>query len=147
MRESRGNEGGRILFSTTKTVNLCHPGAQLLRSGFISSSASDNPTVTETDSAKLMHVWQRLSFVFVSASLFLSWLIRASVRTNRQTHDSMISGLQRESASAHATSVVVWAQQVLDISLLLSSVLRVLECAVLHAPVETKTSHWNSVFV
>lgn len=89
----------------------------------------DNPTVTTSDYVELIYAWlenaRPLSLSLqLSASLTLchdSYVpLYAQTQTDSWLHDFW---LRRESASAHATSVVVWAQQVLAIFLPLSSVL------------------------
>lgn len=131
---------------TTKTVKLCHPtaAAAQLRVYFkfrLTSERADNPTVNTADSVDLVYAWpmttRPLSQLSVSPSL--SHDSYAPLYAQTQT-DSWLDDfwLCRESASARTSSVVVWAQQVFATSLLLSSVLLVLECTVLQTQLKQK---------
>lgn len=124
-------------YKDSKSVSLWHSAVQLgVYFKFILSF--DNPTVTTSDYVELIYAWPEnvrpLSLSLqLSASLTLchdSYVpLYAQTQTDSWLHDFW---LRCESASAHATSVVVWAQQVLAIFLPLSSVLcvAVLECTV-----------------
>lgn len=132
-----------------------------LSSGFISSSgvlfrAVDNPTVFTIDYVWICTSDLRLLVLCLCLCSFPSPSLSHSL-THSLCHDSYVPlyaqtqtdswlddfWLRRESASAHASSVVVWAQQVLATSLLLSSVLcvLVLECTVLQTQLKKKKQH------
>lgn len=161
MRTQRMRVGGMCVFhyKDSKTVSpcccCCCCSAQGLFQVHADFRAADNPTVTVTDCVELMYAWPGTGCpLSLSLQLSVSVLVSLSlchdsyVPLYAQTQtDSWLDDfwLRRESASAHASSVVVWAQQVLATSLLLSSVLcvRVLECTVLQTQLKRK----NHVYI
>ncbi len=163
MRAQRMRVGGICVFhyKDSKTVSpwCCCCSAQGLFQVQADFRAADNPTVTTTDYVELMYAWPETACPLslslqLSVSLLLSLCLSlplchdSYVPLYAQTQtDSWLDDfwLRRESASAHASSVVVWAQQVLATSLLLSSVLcvLVLECTVL----QTQLKKNNLVYI
>lgn len=145
-------------YKGSKTVSLwcrcCHSALGLFQ---VQECCSElltirlSPRLTTCEYARL--TWDYLSSVFVSAASRLPPCLTHSLSLCHDSYvplyaqtqtDSWLDDfwLRRESASAHASSVVVWAQQVLATSLLLSSVLcvLVLECTVLQTQLKKNTS-------
>lgn len=162
MRAQQMRVGGMCVFhyKDCKTVSprcrrcCCCCSAQGLFQVQADCRAADNPTVNMTDSMDLTYClagpWLLVlclcpSFLSLSLSLSLSLCNDSYMPLYAQTQtDSWLDDFWRcrESASAHTSSIVVWAQQVLATSLLLSSVLLVLECTVLQTQLKKKTHEY-----